>query len=244
MKLYTLKIKDTTFKVLPVTDEEEMKKGLSGKPKLGKGKGMLFHFGEPREITMNMGGMKHPIDMIFIDGDRKVKSVKTMEIDAEDVTVDGVMCVLEVNKGAGIGLEDTELVPSEELVEYMMGEMGDDKKEPESEEEPKADAGGFNIVVKITSMPSQGKVIFKKGGSFKMYEEDVKANGKSMQVLDDGGRILMNIDGGERIFSIEDTDNIISLSKKIDKGEADEEELGKLMETIIQRQDTQEPEYV
>ena len=77
-----------------------------------------------------------------------------------------------------------------------------------------------------------------------MYEEDVAARQGSMQVLDDGGRILMNIDGGERIFSIKDTDNIVSLSKKIDAGEADEEELGKLMEEIIHRQDTQEPEYV
>jgi uncharacterized membrane protein (UPF0127 family) len=243
MKLFTLKIKDKEFRVLPVLDKEEMKKGLSGKPKLGDGKGMLFHFGEPQEVTMNMVGMRYALDMVFIDGNRRVIKIETLRPGLNETTVEGVMCVLEVNKGEGKGLEGEELQPSEELVSYMMSAMESDAK-PEIKEEPKISAGGFNIVVKITSMPEQGKALFKKGGSFKMYEEDVKAQKGSMQVLDDGGRILMNIDGGERIFSIEDTDNIISLSKKIDSGESDEEELGKLMETIIERQNTQEPEYV
>lgn len=237
MKLYTLKIKDSTFKVLPVTEEEEMKKGLSGKPQLGEGKGMLFHFGKPQDVTMNMGGMKHPIDMVFIDGERKVKRVVPMELGAEDITVTGVMCVLEIRKGAGKGLEDAEIMPSEELVEYM-------EETSSTEEESELQQPGVNIIVKITSVPEKELAIFKKGGSFKMYEEDVRAREGAMQVLDDDGRILMNIDGGERIFSIEDTDNIIDLSKKIDDGEAEEEALGKLMEKIINRQDTQEAEYV
>lgn len=249
MKLFTVKIKDKEFRVLPVIDSEEMKKGLSGKPKLSTGKGMLFHFGEPQEITMNMVGMRYPLDMLFIDGERKVKSVKTMKIGLNEVTVEGVMCVLEVNKGEGKDLEGEELIPSEELVSFMMSSMEDQSKDKEQEKEDthteKEDPqGGFNIIVKITSMPPSGKELFKKGGSFKIYEEDVKARQGAMQVLDDGGRILMNIDGGERIFSIEDTDNIVSLSKKIDSGEASEDELGKLMEEIVIRQNTQKPEYV
>ena len=57
MKLYSLNIKDKQFKVALITDKKEMKEGLSGKPKLGKGKGLLFDFGEERLITMNMQGM-------------------------------------------------------------------------------------------------------------------------------------------------------------------------------------------
>ena len=54
----------------------------------------------------------------------------------------------------------------------------------------------------------------------------------------------MNIVGGERIFSIEHTEQLVSLSKKVDRGEANEEELGTLMKAIIHKQNTQEPEYV
>jgi hypothetical protein len=46
-----------------------------------------------------------------------------------------------------------------------------------------------------------------------------------MQVLDDTGKVLMNIVGGERIFSIEHTEKLVALSKKVDRGEANEEEL-------------------
>jgi hypothetical protein len=65
-----------------------------------------------------------------------------------------------------------------------------------------------------------------------------------MQVLDDTGKILMNIVGGRRIFSIEHTERIGSSIKKVDRGEAEEEELGELMKQIIHKQNTQKPEYV
>jgi hypothetical protein len=54
----------------------------------------------------------------------------------------------------------------------------------------------------------------------------------------------MNIVGGERIFSIEHTEEIIAMAKRIDRGDAKEEDLGKLMKKIINIQDTQEPQYV
>lgn len=248
MKVYSIKIKDKEFRVAAITDTEEMKKGLSGKPKLAEGKGLLFHFGEPQEITMNMVGMLYPLDMIFINGDRKVVSVESMKPGLNETTVKDVMCVLEVNKGEGAGLEGSELIPSEELVDAMMAMMGKEEeeeiKEEQKAEEQEPEYGGFNIVVSITNMPAGGKKLFREGGSFKIYEDSVKAKEGTMQVLDDGGRILMNIKGGERIFSIKDTDQIIALSKKIDDGKADPEELGRLMDTILHRQNTQKPEYV
>lgn len=255
MKLYSIKIKDKEFRVLPLTDPEDMKKGLSGKPKLGKGKGLMFHFGEPVETTMHMRGMRYPIDMLFIDADRKVKLVKTMKVGLSEITVPDIMCVLEVNKGEGKGLEGEEVIPTKELEDFMMSAMdtSDESKEPEPRgeaddnveivQEKTQPSGSMNIVVKITAMPA-GMDKLKKGGTFKMYEDGVKVRDGAMQVLDDTGKVLMNIDGGERIFSIQDTENIVELSKKIEAGEAKEEELGKLMGEIIHRQNTQEPEYV
>lgn len=77
-----------------------------------------------------------------------------------------------------------------------------------------------------------------------MYEDQVKASAHAMQVLDDTGKVLMNIVGGERIFSIAHTEELVSLSKKVDAGTATEEELGELMQKIIHKQNTQKPEYV
>jgi hypothetical protein len=39
----------------------------------------------------------------------------------------------------------------------------------------------------------------------------------------------------ERIFSIEHTEKLVALSKKVDRGEANEEELGELMNQIIHK---------
>lgn len=62
-----------------------------------------------------------------------------------------------------------------------------------------------------------------------------------MQVLDDTGKVLMNIRGGERIFSIPHTEQLIT---KVERGDAAPEQLGELMSKIIHIQNTQEPEYV
>lgn len=65
-----------------------------------------------------------------------------------------------------------------------------------------------------------------------------------MQVLDDAGVVLMNIAGGERIFSREHTKKLISLAQRVELGKATEEDLGRLMKGIIDIQDNQSSEYV
>ena len=85
---------------------------------------------------------------------------------------------------------------------------------------------------------------FKQGGTIKIYEEDIKADKNKMQVLDDTGKVLMNIAGGERIFSIKHTNQLVELAQKVKDGTAEEEELGELMSEIIDIQNTQKPEYV
>lgn len=205
MKVFSLKINKKTFKVALVSSDKDMKAGLSGKPQLKEGHGMLFYFGNEQEVTMNMGGMKYPIDMVFINDNDEVVKVATMQEDSKDITVKDVLFVLEVNSGEAEGLEGEEVIHIQNL---------------------------SNIVVK------------RQGGTIDMIEEDVSHKKDHMQVLDDAGVILMNLKGGERIFSIKHTKALVELAKKIDKGEAKEEELGKLMIKIIKIQDTQKPQYV
>jgi hypothetical protein len=47
-----------------------------------------------------------------------------------------------------------------------------------------------NIIVRVSTVPENAA--FKSGGSFKIYEDQVKSDANAMQVLDDG-KVLMNI---------------------------------------------------
>ena len=201
------------FSVTVVKEDADMKEGLSGKKSLDKGHGMLFDFGEPQRVTMNMYKMVFPLDMLFIDADNKVIKVYPIEPGENDITVDGVRYVLEVNKGEGTGLLDAKA-------------------------STKPNEG--NLLVEAKTVPEKMQI----GGTFQMYEESVKADPTGMHVLDDKGKILMNIKGGERIFSIQHTEDLMRLAKEVKAGAVDPEALGRYMEKVIKIQDTQAPEYV
>jgi len=252
MKLYTLNIKDRLFKVGVISDPAIMKKGLAGKPKLGKNKGLLFDFGKEKTVTMNMRDMKHPLDMIFINMSREVVAVRSLPPGDYETTVKDVRFVLEVNKGMGVGLVGENIECTAELAKAVGMTPCNKENHEENHEEKKETkentkeeiSKGFNIIVRVSANPTRQEELFKKGGAFKIYEEDVKSKKDAMQVLDDTGKVLMNIKGGERIFSIEHTEQLVALSKKVDKGDADPEELGKLMDKILDKQNTQKPQYV
>ena len=156
MKLYSLKIKDSVFKVSVISDEKDMVEGLSGKPKLGEGKGLFFKFEEPQEVTMNMGGMLHPIDMIFIGKDFKVIGVEKMNIGSSPITVDKVHYVIEVNKGEGKDLKGEKMQMSRPLAEEL-GFKVIDKKDKVVEMDDN------NIIVRVSKIPESQKEKFKCG---------------------------------------------------------------------------------
>jgi uncharacterized membrane protein (UPF0127 family) len=263
MSLYSLKIKDTEFKVAVISEPARMKEGLAGKPALGKNKGLLFDFGKEQEVTMNMKKMNYPLDMIFINMSREVVAVRTLEPGNFQTTVKNVRFVLEVNKDEGAGFVGELIRCTAELAKAVGMKpcsKEDEEESEESEEEEEEETAqeeiqeqegisvpgspNVNIIVRVSTVPDSAKQLFKKGGTFKLYEDQVKADANAMQVLDDTGKVLMNIVGGERIFSIEHTEQLVALSKKVDRGEAEEEELGTLMKAIIHKQNTQKPEYV
>ena len=75
-------------------------------------------------------------------------------------------------------------------------------------------------------------------------EEDTVAH--KMTVLNEDGSVQMELEGGERIFSRIHTKRLISLSKKAvkSKKDADYKKLGKKAFEYINKQNTQEQEYV
>jgi hypothetical protein len=101
-----------------------------------------------------------------------------------------------------------------------------------------------NIIVNIPEGIQEEFEVFKRGGNIKPIEDKIKLKKDHMQVLDDKGTILMNIIGGERIFSRKHTQQLVDMAKKVKQGTATSAELGKLMNSILEIQNTQEPEYV
>jgi hypothetical protein len=80
-----------------------------------------------------------------------------------------------------------------------MAEETEAPLDAETEEEEEAEEGiktrhstSVNIIVRdLLYLKTQSS--FKSGGSFKIYEDQVKSDANAMQVLDDTGKVLMNI---------------------------------------------------
>lgn len=68
----------------------------------------------------------------------------------------------------------------------------------------------------------------------------------AMHVLDENGKVQGNIQGDERIFSRKHTEELITLAAAAEKSKSDNDykKLGMAMMRMINKQDTQEQEYV
>ena len=86
----------------------------------------------------------------------------------------------------------------------------------------------------------------KKDGTIEMADGGAVAVKGAMHVLDENGKVQSNIEGDERIFSRKHTERLISLAEKADtsKSDNDYKKLGMAMMQMIDKQDTQEQEYV
>ena len=86
----------------------------------------------------------------------------------------------------------------------------------------------------------------KKDGTIEMAEGGATAVKGTMHVLDENGKVQSNIQGDERIFSRKHTERLISLAEKASTSKTDNDykKLGMAMMQMIDKQDTQEQEYV
>lgn len=98
-----IEIGDKEYNVEVARTEEEKVKGLQEKESLGEDEGVLFVYDEPQEIAFWMKDTAIPLDIVFMDEDGEVISVKQGQpYDETLLEEDGVMYVLEVNQNSGI----------------------------------------------------------------------------------------------------------------------------------------------
>lgn len=98
-----IEIGDKEYKVKIAKTEEEKMKGLQDIESLPEDEGMLFIYDSPQDVAYWMKDTKIPLDIVFINEDDEVISVKQGKPLSEDlIEEDGVLYVLEVNIDSGI----------------------------------------------------------------------------------------------------------------------------------------------
>lgn len=100
------------FEVEVAATEPARQTGLMGRQNLDEGKGMLFVYEKPEKLSFWMKNTLIPLDMVWLDGNRKVVYIKEnarpcLELNCPKFAPDVyAQYVLEVNAGAAakIGL--------------------------------------------------------------------------------------------------------------------------------------------
>lgn len=99
METKTISINDKEYKVIVATSEEDKTRGLRNVTKLPEGKGMLFVWNKPQEVSMTMQDTKIPLHQIFIDEDGEIIKEAIREDINQNVLIscDNTKYVLEIN---------------------------------------------------------------------------------------------------------------------------------------------------
>lgn len=72
---YTLRVGDRAFIVTVVISPEARRRGLSGKPELRTGTGLLFIFDTLSYQSMWMPDMKFPLDIVWLDENLNIVNI-------------------------------------------------------------------------------------------------------------------------------------------------------------------------
>ena len=118
MKTIDIEIGNKEFTVKIASTEEEKEEGHSTTGKLPKDEGMLFVYDEPEQwLIYTMRNTSIDLDIIFIDKDKKVISVNTVEAYEKKPVIcnEFAQYVLEVNANSGI--KEGDLLDVSELTE-------------------------------------------------------------------------------------------------------------------------------
>lgn len=119
--LVDITIGDKKYKVEIADTPEKQEKGLMGRKSLPEDQGMLFIYDEPQDLSYWMKDTLISLDIIFIDDDMEVVSVKQGQpMSEEPITEDDVQYVLEVNSNSGIEEGDQLVIEDSDDKEYSM----------------------------------------------------------------------------------------------------------------------------
>jgi hypothetical protein len=80
-------IGDSSWKVRVALTKAQRYRGLSGQSNLSGDEGMLFVFHRPKLLEFVMRDCDHPLDIAFIDADRRVVRIHEMRVEAGRIGV-------------------------------------------------------------------------------------------------------------------------------------------------------------
>lgn len=107
MESVDIKVGDKEFEVLLAHTDEEKTEGLQNVEELEDDEGMLFTYDEPQHVDFWMKDTDIPLDIVFIDDELRVISVKPgIPLSENLISEDNVLYVLEVLRGSGIQVGD------------------------------------------------------------------------------------------------------------------------------------------
>lgn len=119
--LVDITIGDKKYKVEIADTPKKQEKGLMGRESLPEDQGMLFIYDEPQDLSYWMKNTFISLDIIFIDDDMEVVSVKQGQpMSEEPITENDVQYVLEVNSNSGIEEGDQLVIEDSDNNEYSM----------------------------------------------------------------------------------------------------------------------------
>ena len=119
--LVDITIGDKKYKVEIADTPKKQEKGLMGRESLPEDQGMLFIYDEPQDLSYWMKNTLISLDIIFIDDDMEVVSVKQGQpMSEEPITENDVQYVLEVNSNSGIEEGDQLVIEDSDDKEYSM----------------------------------------------------------------------------------------------------------------------------
>jgi uncharacterized membrane protein (UPF0127 family) len=222
MEKNTIEINDTTYNVFIADTPKKRSQGLQKIDHLKDREGMIFIFDEEDEVDMWMEDTLIPLDIIFMNQEGKVLKVHEGEpLSDEIITQDNTKYVLELNVNSGV----------------KVGHICDLKniKLSYDEEDEEFDEEAYNIEININISDFIAD-----------QEKEEEEERSPMLVLDARGRIQMELDGGERIFSRKNTKTLISMAKRAfkDKTDSNYKRLGKKAFSYLKQQDERESDYV
>lgn len=153
--------------------EKQKQKGLQGFNSLPKDEGMLFVLDEkePTESWFHMRNVGMPLDLIFMDEDFKVLSVKHGKPN-DPTPIEGIGAyVLEINANSGVKVGDEADLDDEDTNKYVMKVLG-----PDGEVQMLLESGERIVSRKET------KVLIRKAlkANESQQDKDYKSLGKYM----------------------------------------------------------------
>lgn len=218
MKKGTIEIEGTEYEVLIADTEELRETGLQGVTSLPTNEGMLFVFDSPEKVSFWMKDTYIPLDIIYISQDGEV-----LQVFPNCAPMDDTLLEADTDEVKYV----LELNPESGVNvgdDVYLGDLWDDEEDDsgvEDEEEDNKELGEQ----------------FAEGGELQKPK---------MVVLDHKGGSQMELKGGERIFSRQNTRTLVRLSKRAYKSKEDKDykALGRKVFKYLQVQDTKDDEYV